>query len=105
MEALANRRNPARGSTQEWIAVSDSPTMAAVSIATASILTRAIRILAIPGSLRGASTNAGLVRYVAATHPASMEVTLADISKVPLFNADLFDSEGNPPEAVAVLRR
>jgi len=88
-----------------YILIANKVMATAAGTSAASIATRTIKVLAISGSLRKASTNSGLIRFVTETHPATMEVTAADISDLPLFNADLFDSEGNPPAAAAMLRK
>lgn len=46
-------------------------------------------ILAICGSLRRASTNMGLIRYAREHAPDGIEIDIADLSGVPLYNADL----------------
>ncbi len=48
-----------------------------------------MNILAICGSLRKKSTNMGLLRYAQAQAPAGSNITIADLSSVPFFNADL----------------
>lgn len=46
-------------------------------------------ILAICGSLRRASTNMGLIRHAREHAPDGIEIDVADLSEVPLYNADL----------------
>lgn len=61
-----------------------------------------LRILAISGSVRAASTNTALLRAAAEAAPEGMEVTLyQDLGKLPLFNPD--HTETLPP-LVAELR-
>lgn len=62
-----------------------------------------IRILAISGSVRAASTNTALLRAAAEAAPEGVEVTLYhDLGKLPIFNPD--HTETLPPP-VAELRR
>lgn len=60
------------------------------------------RLLAIPGSIRAESTNAGILRTLAEAFATRASVTLFGLRQVPLYDADLDTS--NPPEAVAALR-
>lgn len=62
-----------------------------------------MRILAISGSLRAASFNSGLVRHAKAVAPQGVDVEIADLSEVPLFDEDL-EANGLPP-AVSQLRK
>ena len=48
-----------------------------------------MNILAICGSLRKKSTNMGLLRYAQTNAPAGSTITIADLSAVPFYNADL----------------
>lgn len=48
-----------------------------------------IKVLGICGSLRKSSTNMGLLRYAQEQAPDGMEITLADLGEVPLYNADM----------------
>lgn len=48
-----------------------------------------MNILAICGSLRKKSTNMGLLRYAQAHAPAGSTITIADLSAVPFYNADI----------------
>lgn len=50
-----------------------------------------MKVLAICGSLRRKSSNLGLIKYAVAHAPADMQITIADLSEVPLFNQDLTD--------------
>lgn len=58
-----------------------------------------MNILAICGSLRKKSTNMGLLRYAQANAPAGTNITIADLSAVPFYNADLAEK----PAAVVTL--
>lgn len=58
-----------------------------------------MNILAICGSLRKKSTNLGLLRYAQANAPAGSTITIADLSDVPFYNADITEK----PAAVAAL--
>lgn len=58
---------------------------------------RAMRLLAISGSARRASTNTALLRAVAALAPAGLEITVFDgVGQLPVFSPDL---EVGPPPA------
>jgi chromate reductase, NAD(P)H dehydrogenase (quinone) len=59
-------------------------------------------ILGIVGSLRQASYNKGLMRAAQELLPEGVNLTVADISKLPLFNEDL---ESNVPPEVQTLKR
>ncbi|WP_424810843.1 NADPH-dependent FMN reductase [Roseococcus sp. YIM B11640] len=61
-----------------------------------------MKVLAICGSLRAASYNRSLLRTAAELAPAGMEVEMAEIRGIPVFDEDL-EKEGMP-EAVAELR-
>lgn len=58
-----------------------------------------MNILAICGSLRKKSTNLGLLHYAQANSPAGSNITIADLSAVPFYNADISEK----PEAVKQL--
>ncbi len=60
-----------------------------------------IRIIALSGSLRGASTNTALLRAVAASAPVGVTVEILPLGEMPLFNPDL---ETSPPDAVTRFR-
>jgi chromate reductase len=61
-----------------------------------------MRILAISGSLRGASSNTALLRAAAALAPAGLEIAVyGGLGDLPHFNPDL---EANEPPAVTDLR-
>ena len=50
---------------------------------------RELKLLGICGSLRRQSTNAGLLRAAMAELPEGVSMAIADLSEVPLYNADL----------------
>lgn len=58
-----------------------------------------MNILAICGSLRKNSTNMGLLRFAQANAPEGSAFTIADLSNVPFYNADLIEK----PAAVTTL--
>lgn len=58
-----------------------------------------MNILAICGSLRKKSTNMGLLRYARANPPEGSVITIADLSAIPFYNADLTEK----PAAVVTL--
>ena len=60
------------------------------------------RVLAIPGSLRKASTNNGLLRAAVKVAPPGMQIAMADISQMPLYNDDLWQS--GVPQSVTTFR-
>ncbi|MDE3231472.1 MAG: NAD(P)H-dependent oxidoreductase [Chloroflexota bacterium] len=53
------------------------------------------RILGLPGSLRAGSFNTGLLRAAREVAPAGVEIEIADISAIPLYNDDL-NQDGGP---------
>lgn len=53
------------------------------------------RILGIPGSLRRASYNRGLLRAARELAPRDVEIELMDLADIPLFNADV-EASGDP---------
>jgi NAD(P)H-dependent FMN reductase len=62
-----------------------------------------MRLLALSGSLRAASTNTAALEALARLAPADVEVIFyRDLAALPHFNAD--NDEDAPPEAVASLR-
>lgn len=61
------------------------------------------RIVGISGSLRKASFNTMLLRAAAELSPPGVELDIASIREVPLYDADL-ESERGAPEAVAQLK-
>lgn len=60
-------------------------------------------ILGLPGSLRRASFNAGLLRAAVDAAPEGVTIEIGDISEVPLYNADEEAAHGLP-EAVKRLQ-
>lgn len=58
-----------------------------------------VKILGICGSLRRQSTNMGLLRYAKDNLPEGVEMEIADLHKVPFYNADITEK----PEAVKKL--
>ena len=65
-----------------------------------------VRIVAISGSLRHASSNATLLRALARVAPPDVEVVLYDgVGELPHFNPDLDEEGTEPPATVAALRR
>jgi NAD(P)H-dependent FMN reductase len=60
---------------------------------------RQINLLGICGSLRAKSSNKGLLRFAQANLPPGLTLEIADLSQVPLYNADI----AQKPEAVTVL--
>jgi chromate reductase len=61
-----------------------------------------LNVLGLSGSLRKGSFNSALLRIAQGLVPADFNLEIADISKLPLYNAD--DDTANPPAAVAQLR-
>jgi chromate reductase len=61
-----------------------------------------LRVLAVAGSLRGASSSADLLRALARLAPPGVEVEVYGLGDVPIFSPDL-DGE-HPPAAVADFR-
>jgi chromate reductase len=55
-----------------------------------------VSVLGICGSLRKASSNMAALRTAIELRPAGMEVTVADISQIPLYNEDVRE-QGFPP--------
>ena len=65
-----------------------------------------IRVLAVSGSLRRASSNTAVLGAAARAAPDGMEVTLyAGLAQLPAFNPDDDGPGAAPPEAVAALRK
>ena len=65
-------------------------------------MSRTYTILGIAGSLRVASTNKGLLRCAQSLAPRELQVTIADISAVPFYNADI---QEHPPAVAGVLEQ
>ncbi|MFC3675626.1 NADPH-dependent FMN reductase [Ferrovibrio xuzhouensis] len=65
-----------------------------------------MRLLALSGSLRAASTNTALLRAAAAAAPAGMTVEIYDgLGRLPVFNPDDDEGPGPAPAPVADFRR
>jgi len=64
----------------------------------------ALRVLALPGSLRRASYNRALLAAAAALAPAGMTIELADAPVLPLFDEDLEQATQGGPDTVRQLR-
>lgn len=64
-----------------------------------------INIIGVSGSLRKYSYNAGLLRAAAETAPEGCTVTIRPIKGIPLYNADIEDSDGIPPEVIDLKNR
>ena len=60
-----------------------------------------IRFLGIVGSLRQKSTNKGLLRAALANLPAGVAMELADLSDVPLYNADMAEKPAGVQRVLA----
>ena len=54
-----------------------------------------LRILGIPGSLRQASYNRGLLKAAQEVVPKDVKIELTDLAAIPLFNADV-EAKGDP---------
>ena len=61
-----------------------------------------LNALGISGSLRKKSTNSGLLRSAQQLAPAELKIEIADISDVPLYNADVA-AEGKPPSVERIV--
>lgn len=61
-----------------------------------------MNILAICGSLRKKSTNLGLLRYAQANTPEGTTITIADLSSIPFYNADLSEK---PATVISLLQQ
>ena len=59
------------------------------------------RILGIPGSLRRASYNRGLIRAAREDAPDGVDIGEFDLSTIPLFNEDV-EAQGDPPPVRAL---
>lgn len=62
-----------------------------------------MKIIAIPGSLRGRSFNTALLRTAATLAPAGVEIDVTSLSGIPLYDADL-EAGGGIPLEVAELK-
>jgi chromate reductase, NAD(P)H dehydrogenase (quinone) len=61
-----------------------------------------MKILAISGALRKGSTNTALLRAVAAAAPEGMEIEIATLHGIPLYDGDFETAHGKPEAAVAL---
>ncbi len=59
-----------------------------------------VRVLGIPGSLRRHSYNRGLLQAARQVAPDGVEIEIADLLPIPLYNADV-EAEGEPPSVRA----
>ncbi len=59
-------------------------------------MTETLKILGIPGSLRRASMNRGLLRAAQETVPEGVTIEIYDLDDIPLYNADV-EAAGLPP--------
>lgn len=64
-----------------------------------------MKIIGISGSLRRYSFNTGLLRAAVALVPAGVELEIAAIDEIPLYNADVEASEGIPRSVAALKDR
>ena len=64
-----------------------------------------INIIGVSGSLRKYSYNAGLLRAAAEAAPQGCAVTIQPIKGIPLYNADIEDSDGIPQEVIDLKNR
>jgi chromate reductase len=58
-------------------------------------LTAPFHVVGIAGSLRTRSFNRGLLRAAQAVAPAGMQITILDVTPIPLYNADV-EAQGDP---------
>lgn len=82
------------------VAPADSPNILAGSASLAGegdrkMVSDRFRILGIPGSLRRASYNRGLLRSALEVAPNGVDIELVDLAPIPLFNADV-EARGDP---------
>jgi chromate reductase, NAD(P)H dehydrogenase (quinone) len=61
-----------------------------------------MKILGLSGSLRRGSYNSGLLRAAAELVPAQVEIEIASIRDIPLYDADLETGPGTPAAVVAL---
>lgn len=55
-----------------------------------------MNILAISGALRGASTNTGLLRALQALAPSTVNINIATLHGIPLYDGDAEEAHGKP---------
>lgn len=72
-----------------------------------AVISKPIRVLGIAGSLRQASFNKGLLRYIEANRPSNIEFSIANLQDIPVFSQDIEDikNESNNPESVQIFRK
>lgn len=58
-------------------------------------ITSPFQVIGIAGSLRVHSFNRGLLRAAQAVAPASMQITIMDVTPIPFYNADV-EAQGDP---------
>jgi NAD(P)H-dependent FMN reductase len=63
------------------------------------------RLVGIPGSLRRGSCNAALLRAARALAPGGVEVEIASLAGIPLYDGDLEDERGIPDPVTALKDR
>src|SRR5688572_13937104 len=68
---------------------------AALATARSAMTDKPFRILGIPGSLRRASYNRGLLRAAREDAPDEVDFVEVDLSTIPLFNEDV-EAQGDP---------
>lgn len=60
-----------------------------------------IKLIGIAGSLRKASTNAGLLRAAKAKLPANVSMEIADLTDIPFYNADITEKPASVQRVLA----
>ncbi len=64
-----------------------------------------MKILAIGGALRKESTNAALLRALQPLAPSGMEIEIATLHGIPLYDGDVETESGKPESVIALDRR
>ena len=64
-----------------------------------------MKVIAIAGSLRQQSFNQGLVRAAVDCAPKGMDIEIADISSIPLYNGDVDNDKERPAEVLALAEK
>ena len=59
-----------------------------------------MKILAISGALRKASTNTGLLRALKELAPPTVEIEIVTLHGIPLYDGDVEQSEGKPQSVI-----
>lgn len=62
-----------------------------------------IKLIGIAGSLRKASTNAGLLRAAKSTLPGNVSMEIADLADIPFYNADITEKPASVKRVLAQL--